>query len=511
MMKRILLAALAIVMSIGLMAGCTTAKAPTSAPVSQAPVATPAPDITKDFVTLTWYLIGNGDEPDQAAVVAAVNEYLKPKINAAVDLRVIGWGDTYENKINPMLASGEKFDLVFSCSWAANYRQNATSGFFRELNDLLPVYAPDVEKVLSKEFLYASAINGKLFTMACNKEKAHAWGPLMRKDLVDKHKIDTANIKNWKDFEPVLKTIKDNEPDIWPLCVVTAEAPFKCLDWDYVGDDKVPGVLFSNNDASNTKIINHFTAPESVEHYKLMRDYFTKGYINPDAPTQSDFKAELKSGKYFCINQSLKPNKYIEMSNELGVEFVQAQFTPSVMSNRETTGSMIALPIAGENPERTLMFVNLLYTDPYVINTLNFGIEGDHYVKVNDKQIKSGPKNAATPAGYNPGHTWKFGNQYLEFLSEKDPANMWDLYKEFNDSSIPLNSLGFIWDGAAVTNEVAACINVVDKYYVGLFCGAGTDPVDTIVANFEKELNDAGVLVIMADMQKQYNAFLASK
>ncbi len=517
---RNLFAALALFTAMVMVAGCATT-APTAAPATQAP-ATDAPKTQEPTVeptepavelppvNLVWYLVGNGDEPDQAAVLAKVNEYLKPKINATVDLRVIGWGD-YDNKVNPMLAAGEKFDLLFSCSWAGNYRLNASSGFLLEITDLLKQYAPDVEKVLGPDFLYASSVGGKQYTMPCNKEKAHAWGPLMRKDLVDKYKIDMSAIKSWKDFEPVLKIIKDNEKDVWPLLVVQGEAPFATLDWDYIGDKNIPGALYSNNDESNVKVIDQFTAPESVEHYKLMRDYFTKGYINPESPTQTDFKAELKSGKYFCVDQSLKPNKYIEMSNELGVEYVQAQFSPSVMSNGETTGSMLALPAACPNPERTMMFVNLLYTDAFVINTLNFGIEGEHYVKVSDTQIKAGPKNATTPAGYNPGHTWKFGNQYLEFLSEKDPTNMWDLYKSFNDSAIPLRSLGFIWDGANVQTEASACKNVVAKYYVNLFNGAGTESVDDTVAKFAKELKDAGVDVLLADMQKQYDAFLAAK
>ena len=521
---RILFAAMAVIMAM-MMAGCattapsaapTTAAPATDAPKTDAPV-TPAtaepatnPEI-KDFKTITWYQWCNaGDQPDKDAVMKAINDYLKPLINAEIDLKIIQSGD-YDNKMNPMLASGEKFDLLFSTSWAANYRVNAASGYLLQLNDLMPKYAPDVEKVLGRDFLYAAAIDGKLYAMATNKEKAHAWGPIMRKDLVDKYKIDMTNIKSYKDFEPVLKTIKDGEPGVWPLLVVMGEAPFKNLDWDFIGDEKCPGALYPTNDASNIKIINQYTAKESVEHYKLMRDYYTKGYINPDAPTQTNFADEYKSGKYFALDQSLKPNKYVEMSSSLGIEVVQAQFTPSVMTNRETTGAMLAIPAASQNPERTLMFVNLLYTDTTLINLIQFGIKDEHYVMVNDKQYKDGPKNLTKPAGWRPGFTWEFGNQYIELISENDLLNVWDLYKEFNDSALPLNSLGFVYDGKAVQNEIAACMNIRDKYYLTLFTGAGTEPVDTIVANMEAEFKAAGVELVLADMQKQYDAFLAKK
>ncbi len=522
--RQILFAVLAIAVSLSLvMAGCQTA-APTAAPQTAAPskdVATTEPTTApaeptvnpeiKDFKTITWYQWCNaGDQPDMGIVMKAINDYLKPIINAEVDLKVIQSGD-YDNKMNPMLASGEKFDLLFSTSWAANYRVNAAAGYLLQLNDLLPKYAPDVEKVLGKDFLYAGAIDGKLYAMATNKEKAHAWGPIMRKDLVDKYKIDMTNIKSYKDFEPVLKMIKDGEPGVWPLLVVMGEAPFRDLDFDEISDGRCPGALYSTNDASNTKIINQFLAPEAIEHYKLMRDYYTKGYINPDAPTQTNFADEFRSGKYFALDQSLKPNKYVEMSSSLGIDVVQAQFTPAVMSNRETTGAMLAIPAASENPERTLMFVNMLYTDTTLINLIQFGIKDEHYVMVNDKQYKDGPKNLTKPAGWKPGFTWTFGNQYIELISESDLPNVWDLYKEFNDSALPLNSLGFVYDGKAVQNEIAACMNVRDKYYLNLFTGAGTEPVDTIVANMAAEFKAAGVDLVLADMQKQYDAFLAKK
>jgi putative aldouronate transport system substrate-binding protein len=526
MMKRqwrFLFAALAIAVSLSMvLTGCVTTAptaattgeptkdAATAAPTTAAAEPTVNPDI-KDFKTITWYQWCNaGDQPDKDAVMKAINEYLKPLINAEVDLKVIQSGD-YDNKMNPMLASGEKFDLLFSTSWAANYRVNATGGFLLQLNDLLPKWAPDVEKVLGTDFLYASAIDGKLYTMATGKEKAHAWGPVMRKDLVDKYKIDMTNIKSYKDFEPVLKQIKEGEPGMWPLLVVVGEAPFRNLDWDNIGDDKCPGALYSNNDASNTKVINQFIAPEAVEHYKLMRDFYTKGYINPDAPTQTNFGDEFRSGKYFAVDQSLKPNKYVEMSGSFSIPVVQAQFTPAIMSNRETTGSMLAIPKASENPERTLMFVNLLYTDSNLVNLIQFGIKDEHYVMVGDKQYKDGPKNLTKPAGYKPGFTWCFGNQYAQLISEQDSPTVWDAYKEFDKSALPLKSLGFIYDGKNVQNEIAACINVREKYYVNLFTGAGTEPVDTIVANMTAEFKTAGADLVLADMQTQYDAFLASK
>jgi putative aldouronate transport system substrate-binding protein len=517
MKKRILFAALAVVLTLAMLVGCQSSPPPvaaTTAPAgaSDAPqptVAAPTenPEI-KDFVKLTWYVIGNGDEPDKDVVLKAVNDYLKPIINAEVDMRTIGWGD-YNDKMNPLLAAGDSsFDLMFIASWAANYNSNASSGFLRDLAPLIDKYGQDILAATGPDFLKGCQIAGKQYAIPMNKEQAHTWGPILQRSLVEKYKIDLTTLKTWKDMEPVLAQIKAGEPDIIPLAVVQGEAPFMALDWDRLVDDNTPGALYPNNDASNNVAINNYTAPESVEMYKMMRDWFTKGYISPDASTQTNFNNEISTGKYFCIDQSLKPNKYVEMSGSTGIEWVQVSLSAPVMSNREATGSLQAMPKNGKNPERAMMFLNLLYKDSFVLNTLYYGIEGKHYLTTSrENTITGGPDQKK----YNPGNPWRFGNQFIEFITVADSADVWNQYKEFNTSALPLNSLGFNFDGTNVQNELAATRAIVTKYYLNLFNGSGLEPVDTIVANFDKELKDAGVEALLAEETKQYQAFLAAK
>ena len=46
---------------------------------------------------------------------------------------------------------------------------------------------------------------------------------------------------------------------------------------------------------------------------------------------------------------------------------------------------MHAISIVSKNPERAMMFLNLLNTDEYLRNLLAFGIEGVHYDLVNGR------------------------------------------------------------------------------------------------------------------------------
>ena len=50
--------------------------------------------------------------------------------------------------------------------------------------------------------------------------------------------------------------------------------------------------------------------------------------------------------------------------------------------------TMMAISTASKNPERAMMFLNLLNTDPYLMTLLNYGVEGVHYNLNSDKLVE---------------------------------------------------------------------------------------------------------------------------
>jgi tRNA(Leu) C34 or U34 (ribose-2'-O)-methylase TrmL len=282
----------------------------------------------KNQVTLTWTLVGNKQETDTALVMKKVEQYLKDKLNVKINLQVYGWNDPYNQKVNTMLASGEPFDVCFTANWAANYYMNAASGYFTELNSYLKKY-PAIGQIVGKDFLNASQVDGKSYAVPTNKEKVHNWGYLVMQKYVDKYKINLKSIKKMEDLEPWFAKIKANEPGITPLLITGMDSPFKFIDWDNFSDDDVPGALYPDN--RNSKVVNQFTAPESIAMYKTLRSYYEKGWIAKDAATMENTSEQMKTGKYFAVESSLKPGKDAEMSASTGVDWVQVDLTKPVM------------------------------------------------------------------------------------------------------------------------------------------------------------------------------------
>lgn len=93
-------------------------------------------------VELIWYTIG-GPQKDLDRVVEEVNKYTKEKINVTLKMNMIDFGD-YTQKMQVKVAAGEPMDILFTCSWAFDYVQNARKGAFMELDSLLNEYGKGI-------------------------------------------------------------------------------------------------------------------------------------------------------------------------------------------------------------------------------------------------------------------------------------------------------------------------------------------------------------------------------
>lgn len=498
-------------LSTALLAGCgsgngTATDSSASAAANSSAVATSTAEELKP-VELTWYFVGGGQEKDAEVVNAEASKYLKDKINASINLVQFDWG-SYDTKMGAMVAAGEPFDLAFTCSWAFNYRQNTIRGAFAPLgNDMLDKYAPEAKEIIGQDLLTAAKVNGEVYALPIVKEKAHNFGILFNKALVDKYSIDYSNVKTLADLEPIFQTIKEKEPSIYPAVASTKPGGFLTLqtEFDLVsGSDMMPGVLYSNNDSNNVKVFNQFETPEFKQYLQTMRKWFKAGYIRKDAATLKTDPA-VNEGKYFAYPLQMKPGKAAEMKKP-AVEWVQHDMTPVLTSNMDTNGSMTAISSTSKNPERALMLLNLMYTDPTINNMLVFGIENKHYTKKSDNVIE-----ITKDSGYDKyvGSGWMFGSQFIQYTMSNEDPKKWDSLKDFNSKATVLNSLGFTFDNESVKTEMAALNNVCLEYIPVLVTGS-VEP-DAYLPKFLSKLKESGSEKVIAAIQTQYDEFLKAK
>ena len=452
---------------------------------------------------IEWYFIGNLNQTDYVTVENAINDYLKDKINATVKMNALDWG-TYDNRISMMLQSGEKFDLCFTTPWCANYDLNAAKGGYLALNDLMTEYAPKTKELLGEDFLKGSQIDGKNYALPANKEKAHAWGFVYRKDLAEKHNIDMSNIKGFEDLLPALEKIKAAEPDITPLYMGGGRAPKNELDFETV--TAVFGTFFGADDG---QIINFTETDEYKESLDLAREMYLSGYVAEDCalPTSKDYNSLVSTGGFFASLEELKPGKADELNSTVkvpGVEYVQIETIAPRTSTGDTTGSMMAIPRNSKNPIRVMKFLELLNTDPVLNNLVMYGVKGKHYTKISDEVIEINKNGGYTQAGCQ----WMFGNVFLCYRTPEDAADKNEKLIAFNEQSEPSKLLGFNFDSEPVKTELAAINNVIEEFAVPLETGS-IDPKENLPKYVEK-LRLAGADTVLAEIQKQYDEWKKS-
>ncbi|REJ12409.1 MAG: sugar ABC transporter substrate-binding protein [Paenibacillaceae bacterium] len=448
-------------------------------------------------------------QPDEKLVEEAMNKILKEKINATIDIQPIDWG-AWNDKMNLMFASGEKADLVFTASWNGHV-DNVTKGAFVELDGLLEKYGQGILESIDPFLLEGARVKGKLYAVPTNKEIAASWGVLVRKDLADKYNMDFSNVKTLADLEPFLQIIKENEPDVTPLFQSSTQTLVGYVNgYDNFGDPGVPGsVKFGSTDPTLKYLIEE---PEYLENLRLLRSWYLKGYINEDAPTSTlQANETARTGRVFMWPESLKPGKDKEMESTIGFPLTQIEIVPPYITTADTTNSMIGISRTSKDPERAMMVLNLLHTDKELLNLLDWGIEGVHYVKVpgNDNMIKLPDGVDPSKRAYNHGSQWMFGNQFLSYLWENEAPDKWEQFRKFNESAEPSLSLGFTFDPSNVKAELAVLNNIRDEFTAALETGS-VDP-DEVLPKYIEKAKEAGAYKVLQEKQRQLDEFLAAK
>lgn len=488
-------------------AAVTVAAAATAADTAASKEANGVDPKTLKPVKLVFVFMGQTPK-NLAAVNEAASKYLTEKINATIEVRPIDWGNYY-TKTNLMFASGEKFDYMFTASWMHEAEQ-AAKGQILAIDDLIKQYAPDYLATVPQDVREAGFVNGKAYGLTGNKEWAAQKGMIFDKKIADKYGISPDTIHKMSDLTPYLEKIKNGEPGMVPIQARSEDTPMVGMmsinAYDTLGVG--PGVI--SRAAGDTKVINMFEQPDFMAAAKLMREWFTKGYFNKDAASAKDMTyLAVKAGKAAGYNQSGKPGIAFQESRQCGKDVIYIPLDKPYMTTDDAASAILAVPNTATDPARSVMFGNLLFKDKYLVNLLNWGIEGKDYVKKSDNVISYPAGMTAENSTYNLNMNWLMGNQLLDYTWDTEDPNLYNLYKPFNDSAERSKALGFTFDPTNVKNEVAQYNNVIQQYTGAIFTGS-VDPEVTI-PKFVAALKAAGMDRVIAEKQKQLDAFIAAK
>ncbi|WP_018759025.1 ABC transporter substrate-binding protein [Paenibacillus terrigena] len=454
-------------------------------------------------VELVWNFPLSAIPQDLATVQEAVNKITKEKINATVKLQAHTFAD-YNQKMNTIVASGEKYDVAWVANWNWDYLQNQSKGAFLELDDLIQQNAPDLLKSMPDFVWDAAKIQGKIYAIPNYQTVTKKEGFVIQKRFADIYNLDVSSIKKFEDIEPFLKQIKEGEsPDVVPfLNDKSGRFSLMYQSQGLEAINNVVGVELQNPD----KPINLFETPQYKHYLDVMRDWYTKGYINENAATLKNKNDIIKTGNAAVqFHNVLKPGGEVEAkAANGGNDVIYVPITDAYASTGTVITTMQSISKNSKNPERAMMFINLLNTDKELYNAISYGVEGKHYKKVSDNVVQINKDG-----GYAPNANWVFGNTFNAYLVEgMDPSVMEQTKKE-NETAQKSPLMGFKFDNTPVMAEIANLATVIDEHLPGLDTGT-VDP-NTNLKVFQDKLKQAGIDKVIEEMAKQIEAWKQTK
>ena len=508
--KKLLIVLLAVTMSASFL-GCKKATSTTTAKDGKID--------TSKFVALNYVVLGNKPTNGQLEKGQEKwNELLKSKVNASLEFKWVEWADWY-TKYNLLLASGDSLDLITTASDWLDLWPNAQKGAFKELDDLLPTYAPQTYASVSKDNWEQCKYNGKIVTMP--EDNYTQWvnhGFIYRGDWAKEFGITTP-IKDWTTFGKYLQGIKDKKPGVIPWDInggnfSMASGWFNSKTQE-INIDAVPTALgtslyYGKSADDPYTVVSPYMEDTFVDYVKTMKQWGDAGYWRQDALNfKGDANAEMEAGKNGVRQHHTQTyvGWYDQMTKKQpgsDLQFFPFSAESNNLLSMSITHGATSVGAHSKNPERALMVYDLIRNDKDMYRLINYGIEGKNYVEKDGKLDR--------PAGYDSTKDsfttdfWGGRNDKLELPSATIYPGYKDLYASYDKIKKVYPYGRFVFNKQAVESEMAALSEVSSKYLPSLSLGKVDDP-EKAVADFRAKLKAAGFDKVMAEVQKQMDDY----
>lgn len=486
---------------------------------SQAPEAEAAgPDISQE-VTLVMYLIG--DRPvDNDEVFAKINERLKAKINATIDVKFMSWSE-YEQKYPLIFASGEDWDIIYTADWCFYNAQASKQGFYEITQEALETYAPMTAETMYPEAWEQAKVNDKVYMLPMNYKEITAYVYMARGDLMDKYGI--SSVSTLDEAESYMDAIVKNEPSLIPIDVGSDydklflyDRMYKKANWE--SEEKVIAigpwqVMASVSEVDDeVKVMGSYDYPAFKDTIERLKDWKDRGFWSKNAVVNTQNNTEsFQAGKsaLAMMNVNTAKSVYASVSAEhpeWDIRVFDAQDgVPPVLNSYLANGMSIFSK--SKNPERALMALDYLRNDEEINSLFCYGIEGKHWEAAGEGALVSLPDSANY--AYDSNCNWGVRNDAYWRVIEGGIPNLADMNKEWQETARSDRYQTFVFNDESVKNEIAAMGEIFDTDYKLLGLGFTDDP-EADIAKLREKMEAAGAQKVYDEIQKQGLEFLAA-
>ena len=549
MKKRTICLLLAMIMVLSIvLAGCSrTAETPAAdaTPATTEPAETTdntetpeAPEETAEPAleqkTIQLMITGAGKQANSDKVWAAFNEQLQQYVpNTTVEFIDVPF-EEYSEKFSQVLASGEGVDLAWT-GWLVDKPTNINDGNLMPLDDLLAAYGQGIVDVLGENVveIHRNA-DGNIYYLP-------SWQGLCgerRGWLVVTEIAELAGDTWIEDTEAALNKWRNNYSGIEDFQAVLDQATKylaaakeagklgagintgRAFGWSmYNGMYSFLGV--GGAEIGITYCDGTFTVKDGVagEHYKLyaktMADWYKEGYIRSDIMSvDTSTLTTPKNGEITDTTYVFSCDPYLTEADQdavtadagMDMTYLPVEENASLILGGDTS---YAIPYCADEPERAMMVLNAIYSQPDLYNTLIYGIEGEDYTKNADGTITTSYAGASPTADDSYGiQRWIIGSCKNALINNGTDPNYYADLEALEETARVNPFMNFTFDRTNVEGICASLLNVYYEYGPQLDNGVAGDNWEELYNNYMAARKDAGIEELVTEFQNQLNAYI---
>lgn len=441
---------------------------------------------------------------DIEKVEEALNAITLEKINCTVHIVPTFIGDL-SNNTSLAVAGGEKIDIV-NVGLTQPMDAMVPDGLLLPLDDLLAERG-QAALAATEGVAKAQKINGVTYALSGYLYPAIAAGFVYNKTMADEYGIDMHDGMTMEDLSSAAEILKEHDV---ALTTFGNSGQLNYKFWhstDSFGDSAAYGAIL--DPANSTTIENVYASEEFLEFARMIKEWNEAGYLPKEQLTDTTTVQEyFAQQKIFGTATSYATDAiaaWITPNFEAGI----VKMSDGLISASSAREFMLGIASTCERPDKAMDLLNLIYSDAEVANLLQYGVEGLDYVAVEGTEnviTTEGTENA-DHNGYYKGFCHFGDDMNLKILAPLTDTYYDDL-KTFNDTANISKTFGYNFDASDYSAEAGAIASVLAEKLPMINSGDVED-VDVAVEELVSALQAAGIDDIIAENQKQLDAYLA--
>ena len=255
------------------------------------------------------------------------------------------------------------------------------------------------------------------------------------------------------------------------------------------------GKIYSYYETETFQKVAQFN--ENMYKEGLYSDLLTTNYNERDS--------RMQTGLYIWVEGSL--GKDNEIIGTVSANAPEAELKTYLLAPEKDKyiysagGEVLCVPYSATNPEGAMMFLNWLYSSQENYLFALYGVEGKDY------EMVDGRINRITTEDFF--YEWMFRNQNYSLFGTDVSQEYIDAYMSWDKDAKISSAMGFVFNNENVI-EIETAITEVIQNEMSVIRN-GFVSFDDNYAAAVQHLKDAGIDEYIAEVQRQYDEFVAQK